>query len=98
MRLRITIPDQGQAVEYRELDSTYRFHRAGVVVVVLGALGGLAAVLWPFAPALLPLAAGGLVLALAAWLMVVSKVRYEGIDAFWSELEDELSSRDNEGN
>lgn len=53
----------------------YRLNRAAVTILILGGLGGLTTVLWPFFPGLLRFAPAGAVLAVAAWLLVSSRLR-----------------------
>lgn len=63
-------------------EASYRLNRSATFVLVLGALGGLSVVLWPLSPKILQLAPVGVVLALAAWLLVVSRLRNSGADDF----------------
>jgi hypothetical protein len=67
-------------------------NRPAVAVLSLGALGGLITVLWPFFPNLMRLAPLGAVLALVAWLLVVSRLRSSDAEAF-VELIAELTER-----
>jgi hypothetical protein len=46
-----------------------------VVVLIFGGAGGLIVALWPFFPGLMPLLPVAVVLALAAWLLVVARLR-----------------------
>ncbi len=57
-------------------------NRSALAILVLGGLGGLAVVLWPLSPAILQLAPIGAVLALLAWLMVVSRLRNSSPEDF----------------
>lgn len=84
--LRVRIPSAGGRVEWEVLSSEYRTHRSAVVVLSLGAIGGLALAAWPFFPGLQPLAPLGLVLAIAAWLLVSARVKYRGLSQFWDEV------------
>jgi hypothetical protein len=52
------------------------------LVLLLGAVGGVVAMLWPFFPNLLRLAPAGIVLAIAAWLLVASRLRTADVDDF----------------
>jgi len=64
-------------------DSAYRVNRPAAVFLSLGALGGIAAVAWPIYPEkLLPFVPLGLVMAIGAWLLVVSRLRTAGPDDF----------------
>ena len=62
--------------------SRIHLHRSAVAVLLLGALGGVTVALWPLFPSLLPLAPAGAVLALVAWLLVVSRLRSRGVEDF----------------
>lgn len=55
---------------------------SALAVLCLGALGGLTLVFWPLSPRILQLAPIGAVLAIVAWLLVVSRLRYGGVDDF----------------
>lgn len=68
----------GALVSFRPEASEYRLQTAPVGILVLAALGGIAAVLWPFVPALTPLAPIGVVLGLAAWFLVLSRLHTSG--------------------
>jgi len=60
----------------------YRLQTTAVGLLVLGALGAVATVLFPFFPALLPLAPIGIVLGLAAWFLVLSRLHTSGPEEF----------------
>ena len=57
-------------------EETYSINRAALGILILGALGGVSLILWPVSPVMLSLAPIGAVLALVAWLMVVSRLRH----------------------
>ena len=88
LRIELAINPDGSSIDWQVTDAIYRFHRQGLVAVAFGAAGGLVAMLWPFFPRLLPLAALGLVLAVVAWMMVGSRVHYRDVIAFWQEVHD----------
>ena len=80
--------------------STMRFHveatRTKVnwtasLLLLIGAAGGIVTMLWPFFPGLLPLAPAGIVLAIAAWLLVASRLRSADVEDFF-DLVAELGS------
>ena len=54
----------------------YSINWSAATILLLGALGGLTLVLWPLSPKILQLAPIGAVLAIVAWLLVVSRLRY----------------------
>jgi hypothetical protein len=68
----------GSRLSFRVLGEEYRLRTAAVAILLLGALGGLVVALWPFFPRLLPLLPLGVVLALAAWFVVLSRLRVSG--------------------
>lgn len=67
-----------------------RLHWPSLFVLLFGALGGLALVVAPFLPGLLPLAPVGVVLSLAAWFMVVARIKTRAEREFF-ELVGELA-------
>lgn len=58
--------------------SEYRVQAAPAVFLLLGATGGLVLILWPLYPRLLRLAPFAVVLALAAWFLVLSRLQVSG--------------------
>lgn len=77
-------------------EESWRVHRQAVTILALGGLGGLSLVFWPFFPRLLALAPIGVVLALAAWLLVVGRLQTSGVDDFLDVVE-ELADGGGEG-
>ena len=76
-------PDRdGCAVHFAVEEEQYRVRLGVVVVLLLGALGGLSMTLWPFYPPLLQLVPVGLILSTVAWLLVVSRLRSTGPNDF----------------
>jgi hypothetical protein len=57
-------------------------HTTAVGILVLAAAGAVLTVLWPFVPALLPVAPFGALLALGGWFLVVSRLRTSGPEDF----------------
>ncbi len=80
--LAISASTDGTSLSLEIVDRELRLNRSAVFILVLGALGGLTVVLWPLSPRILQLAPLGVVLAIAAWLMVVSRLRSSGVDQF----------------
>ena len=62
--------------------SHYQLHVASLAILLMGALGGLVLVLWPFYPVLLELTPVGVVLSLTAWFLVASKLKTRGPTEF----------------
>jgi hypothetical protein len=52
----------------------YRLRGNVAVVLLLSLVGAVFAIAWPFVPALLPLAPIGVILALAGWFLVLSRL------------------------
>lgn len=82
IRVRAESRPSGTTLQLAVESSRVHLHRSAVVVLVLGALGGVTVALWPLLPALLALAPAGAVLALVAWLLVVSRLRSRGAEDF----------------
>ena len=73
---------EGSRLSFRVEKSAYTLKPAPVAVLLLGALGGLILVVWPLYPPLLRLAPLGIVLALGAWFVVLSRLRVSGPEEF----------------
>ena len=67
-------------------------HWQAVVILLFGTAGALATMLWPFYPRLLGLAPLGIVLSLAAWFLVASRLRSSGLEEFFAAVEREASA------
>jgi hypothetical protein len=67
--------ETGSILRFQIENRSTRLNWAACLVLLLGALGGIVAMLWPFFPNLLHLAPAGIVLAIAAWLLVASRLR-----------------------
>ena len=65
----------GATLELTVEESWLQVNRSAVVVLLFGGAGGLIVALWPFFPGLMPLLPVAVVLALAAWLLVVARLR-----------------------
>ena len=83
---------EGTMVTFREEAGEYRLDLPAVVTLVIAALGCLVTVAAPFVPALWSLVPLGVVLALAAWLFIVARLRNSGPEEFFAELVSELSA------
>lgn len=82
VRIRAQSIPSGTSLQLAVMSSRVHLHRSAVAVLLLGAFGGVTVVLWPVFPSLLPLAPAGAVLALVAWLLVVSRLRSKGTEDF----------------
>ena len=76
--LRAEPADGGTLVRLQIDESRLTINWSAAAVLLLGAMGGLSLVLWPLSPKILQLAPIGAVLAIVAWLLVVSRLRYSG--------------------
>lgn len=68
----------GVRVEQERMD----LNGPAVGLLLIGALGCAGVVLWPYFPRLLPLAPVGFLIAVATWMMVVSRLRHSGVEEF----------------
>jgi hypothetical protein len=74
-RLTIAPAGDGASLELTVEESWLEVNRTAVVILLFGGVGGLVVALWPFFPQLMPLLPVAVVLALAAWLLVVARLR-----------------------
>jgi hypothetical protein len=81
-RIDVTRDGAGTEVRFRVELSEYHLWAQAVVVLLIGVGGGALTVLWPFWPELLPVAPFGALMALSAWLLVVSRLRNRGAEEF----------------
>ena len=58
----------------------WSLHLPAVVILALAAVAGVAVVLWPFFPSLLPLVPLGLLAGLGAWFLVVARLQNRGLE------------------
>lgn len=73
----------GTDLTLRVEDSAYEINRGAALFLAVGAMGGISAVLWPLYPErLLPFVPLGLVMAIGAWLLIVSRLRSAGPEDF----------------
>lgn len=80
--LSVELDGSGTRLRFEIEEVFYAVNRSALAVLVLGALGGLSVVLWPLSPKILQLAPIGAVLALVAWLLVISRIRNSDADDF----------------
>lgn len=81
----------GCQIRYDIHDSFYRVQYSVFFLLLLGAIGGLLTMLVPFAPGLLPLLPVGVILAVAAWLLIASRLHNSGPEEFFAVLEAETA-------
>jgi hypothetical protein len=80
----------GTRLELRVVEQRWVLHRPAVGLLVVAGLGSLAAVAWPFLPALGGVVPLALVLAVGAWLGVLSRLRNRGLAELLAEVEERL--------
>ena len=80
----LTLESQGKGTKIRFAieKEEFRLNRSAVAILVVGAAGGLMSMLWPLHPSILRLAPAGIVLAIAAWLLVSSRLRNSDANDF----------------
>lgn len=72
----------GSRVVFRVERRSYHLQASAVAILALGAIGGIAATLWPFFPVLVGVAPLAVVVAIAAWILVASRLRTSTPDEF----------------
>ncbi|MGB5813778.1 MAG: hypothetical protein WBI27_01110 [Thermoanaerobaculia bacterium] len=72
----------GSELHFVVEESHQSVNRPAFFILLLGALGAGATILWPLYPPLLSFAPVGVVLAVAAWLLVASRLRSSGPEDF----------------
>ena len=80
--LKVQPSDGGTLLRLEIEEARFSINWSATAVLLLGALGGLSLVLWPLSPKILQLAPIGAVLAIVAWLLVVSRLRYSDASDF----------------
>lgn len=78
-----TEPERGgTALVFRVESSDYQLKHGAVPILAVGGLGALALTLWPLYPPLLAVAPLALVFAIAAWLVIASRLQSAGVEDF----------------
>jgi hypothetical protein len=81
-RVDVSSGKSGSAIELTVEESRHSVNRSAVVVLLFGGIGGLIVAFWPFFPGLMPLLPVAVVLAVAAWLLVVARLRSSSPEDF----------------
>ncbi len=81
-RVSVLPTSSGSVVELTVEQSRQWVNRSAMVVLLFGGVGGLIVALWPFFPGLMPLLPVAVVLAIAAWLLVVARLRNSNPEDF----------------
>jgi hypothetical protein len=78
-------------------DQQMQVNRGAAMILLFGAVGGVVAALWPFFPVLVQLGPFALVLAIAAWLLVSSRIRNSGLEEFFEAVEAVATNEESPG-
>jgi hypothetical protein len=85
-----TAVDGGTRLELAVHSQRWVLHKPATGMLVVAGLGSLAGVAWPFLPALTPVVPLALVLAVGAWLGVLSRLRNHNLPELVLELGERL--------
>ncbi len=85
---------EGTRLQLEVIEEVFRTSTAAVSILAIGAAGGIMTIIWPLHPDLLGLAPLGALLALLAWLLVVSRLRSYGPEDFLSTVADLASEEE----
>lgn len=80
----------GSELVLRTESAHWALRRSATLLLLVALLGAAAATLWPFVPALQSLPPLGLLLAVAAWLAVLTRLRHKSVREFLDEVEARL--------
>lgn len=97
-RVDVSSRKSGSEVELTVEERRHSVNRSAVVVLLFGGIGGLIVAVWPFFPGLMPLLPVAVVLAIAAWLLVVSRLRSSSPEDFLKLVTEIENSPPNENN
>lgn len=76
----------GTRLRLEVVREVFRTSTAALTILAIGAAGGIMTIIWPLHPNLLGLAPLGALLALLAWLLVVSRLKSYGPEDFLSTI------------
>ncbi len=84
----IDVESEGKStrVRFTVAAQVFRVQYSAFFLLTLGAVGGILTVAAPLVPALWPLMPVGIILAVAAWLLIVSRLHNSGPEEFFAEL------------
>lgn len=85
-QLTVEATDTGSLLTYRVDKSDYQIQKPAVLMLALAGLGALTALVAPFVPALLGLVPIGVLLGVAAWFLVIARLRNSGPEEFFEDL------------
>ncbi|MEM7582619.1 MAG: hypothetical protein AAF560_04505 [Acidobacteriota bacterium] len=78
---------EGSRLTFQVDKSEYRVQRPAALTLALAALGALVTVIAPFVPALWGLVPIGILMSIAAWFLVIARLRNSGPEEFFEDLE-----------
>lgn len=79
---------EGSRLTFAVEERAYQLRLAAVFTLLIAAAGALVTVIAPFFPRLAPLIPVGIVLALAAWLLIVARLQNSGPEEFFAAVAD----------
>lgn len=82
----VTPDGQHSRVRFDIQEQIYRVQYSAFFLLTLGAVGGILTVAAPLVPTLWPLVPVGVILAVASWLLIVSRLHNSGPEQFFEEL------------
>ncbi|MEM1180910.1 MAG: hypothetical protein AAGM22_21375 [Acidobacteriota bacterium] len=88
-RVEVEEQSDGSAVRFEVDRGEVKADRGSVLILLVGAFGGLVMLLAPFIPALWALVPVALLLGFSAWFMVVARLRSAGPAEFFAQVDDE---------
>ena len=91
-RVTATATSRGSELTIEIVEARWWMHRVAVALLLGAAVPAMAGVLWPFVPAVAPLVPLGLVLAAAAWLAILARLRHRGTAEFLRDVETALEA------
>lgn len=77
---------RGSRMRFEIADRFYRVQYSAFFLLLMGAIGGVVSMIAPFSPRLLPLMPVSIILAVAAWLLIVSRLHNSGPEEFFALL------------
>jgi hypothetical protein len=85
--VKVGVAQAGSTISFEIEDDAYQVNRPALIFLVLGALGGVLSLFWPLlGPDLQKVVPFGLVMAIGAWLLVVSRLRTAGPEDFFDSV------------
>jgi hypothetical protein len=80
----------GSELALQVASERWRLHGTAAGLLAVAGAGAVTTLLWPFVPAVAPIAPMGAVLAIGAWLVVLSRLRHVGFAELVADLQERL--------